>query len=184
MFEIDRGSFDEMVEHGLAGFPNESCGLLAGKEGRAVKFFPMTNADASPVTYRLDPTEHLNFGGVSLRNAQLGRSVPCITLDDFVGLPRLKLVKIDVEGMEGDVLRGGLRLIAKFKPHLYIENDRVDQSEALMRLLDSLGYRLYWHAPALFEPDNYYQDEENIFPNIYSFNMLAVHREMPTAVSG
>jgi [CysO sulfur-carrier protein]-S-L-cysteine hydrolase len=59
MFEIDRGSFDEMVEHGLAGFPNESCGLLAGKEGRAVKFFPMTNADASPVTYRLDPTEHL-----------------------------------------------------------------------------------------------------------------------------
>jgi proteasome lid subunit RPN8/RPN11 len=25
---------------------------------RAVKFFPMTNADASPVTYRLDPTEH------------------------------------------------------------------------------------------------------------------------------
>jgi proteasome lid subunit RPN8/RPN11 len=59
MFEIDRGSFDEMVEHGLAGFPNESCGLLAGKEGRAVKFFPMTNADASPVTYRLDPKEHL-----------------------------------------------------------------------------------------------------------------------------
>lgn len=58
MFEIDRGSFDEMVEHGRAGFPNESCGLLAGKEGRAVKFFPMTNADASPVTYRLDPTEH------------------------------------------------------------------------------------------------------------------------------
>ena len=58
MFEIDRGSFDEMVEHGRAGFPNESCGLLAGKEGRAVKFFPMTNADASAVTYRLDPTEH------------------------------------------------------------------------------------------------------------------------------
>jgi FkbM family methyltransferase len=132
----------------------------------------------------LDPAQHLNFGGVSLRNAQPGRSVPCVTLDDFVALPRLKLVKIDVEGMEGDVLRGGLRLIAKFKPHLYIENDRVDQSEALMRLLDNLGYRLYWHTPALFEADNYYQDEENVFPNIYSFNMLGVHREMPTAVSG
>lgn len=59
MIEIDRGFFDEMVEHGVAGFPNEACGLLAGKEGRPVKFFPMTNRDVSPVTYRLDPREQL-----------------------------------------------------------------------------------------------------------------------------
>jgi proteasome lid subunit RPN8/RPN11 len=60
MLEIDRGFFDEMVEHGLAEFPNEACGLLAGKEGRPVKFFRMTNRDASPVTYRLDPKEQLH----------------------------------------------------------------------------------------------------------------------------
>lgn len=59
MLEIDRGFFDEMAGHGLAGFPNEACGLLAGKEGRPVKFFPMANRDASPVTYRLDPKEQL-----------------------------------------------------------------------------------------------------------------------------
>ncbi|HEX6331333.1 MAG TPA: M67 family metallopeptidase [Actinomycetota bacterium] len=59
MLEIDRGFFDEMVEHGLAGFPYEACGLLAGKEGRPIKFFRMRNVDASPVTYRLDPREHL-----------------------------------------------------------------------------------------------------------------------------
>jgi [CysO sulfur-carrier protein]-S-L-cysteine hydrolase len=59
MIEIDSGFFDEMVEHGLAAFPNEACGLLAGKEERPVKFFPMTNADASPATYRLDPKEQL-----------------------------------------------------------------------------------------------------------------------------
>jgi proteasome lid subunit RPN8/RPN11 len=57
MIRIDRVFFDEMVEHGLGGFPNEACGLLAGKEGRPVKFFPMTNSDASAVTYRLDPKE-------------------------------------------------------------------------------------------------------------------------------
>jgi proteasome lid subunit RPN8/RPN11 len=59
MLEIDRGFFEEMVEHGLAGFPNEACGLLAGKEGRPVKFFAMRNQDASPVSYRLDPKEQL-----------------------------------------------------------------------------------------------------------------------------
>jgi proteasome lid subunit RPN8/RPN11 len=59
MLELDRVSFDEMVEHGLAGFPNEACGLLAGKEGRPVKFFPMSNQDASTVSYRLEPVEQL-----------------------------------------------------------------------------------------------------------------------------
>jgi proteasome lid subunit RPN8/RPN11 len=59
MLELDRGFFDEMVEHGLAGFPDEACGLLAGKEGRPIKFFAMTNQDASPVSYRLDPREQL-----------------------------------------------------------------------------------------------------------------------------
>ncbi len=59
MLELDRGFFDEMVEHGIAGFPNEACGLLAGKEGRPVKFFAMSNQDASPVSYRLDPKEQL-----------------------------------------------------------------------------------------------------------------------------
>ncbi len=59
MLELDRVTFDDMVEHGMAAFPNEACGLLAGKEGRPVKFFPMSNQDASPVSYRLDPKEQL-----------------------------------------------------------------------------------------------------------------------------
>ena len=59
MLELDRVTFDDLVEHGLAAFPNEACGVLAGKEGRPVKFFPMTNQDASPVSYRLDPKEQL-----------------------------------------------------------------------------------------------------------------------------
>jgi [CysO sulfur-carrier protein]-S-L-cysteine hydrolase len=59
MLELDRVFFDEMVEHGLAAFPNEACGLLAGKEGRPVKFFAMANQDASPASYRLDPREQL-----------------------------------------------------------------------------------------------------------------------------
>jgi proteasome lid subunit RPN8/RPN11 len=57
--DIDRRFFDEMAEHGRAAFPNEACGLLAGKEGRPIGFYPMANRDASPVSYRLDPKEQL-----------------------------------------------------------------------------------------------------------------------------
>ena len=59
MQRIDGVLFEEMVEHGLRGFPNEACGLVAGKDGEPVKFFAMRNLDASPVSYRLDPKEQL-----------------------------------------------------------------------------------------------------------------------------
>jgi proteasome lid subunit RPN8/RPN11 len=49
----------EIVEQGLREFPNECCGLIASEGGVPVRVFPMTNADASPVTYRLDGKEQL-----------------------------------------------------------------------------------------------------------------------------
>jgi proteasome lid subunit RPN8/RPN11 len=66
MIEIPTALRDEMVEHALREFPNEACGLLAGssasagpRSASARSFYPMANADASPVTYRLDPREQL-----------------------------------------------------------------------------------------------------------------------------
>ena len=132
----------------------------------------------------LDPNQAANFGGVSLANVAQGRSVPCFTLDDFVAMPQLKLVKIDVEGMEQDVLAGGTRILGKLKPVLYVENDRVDRSESLMRAIDALGYRMYWHTPPLFDPHNPYGDGEDLFPNVRSFNLLCVHRERAIEVAG
>jgi proteasome lid subunit RPN8/RPN11 len=57
--ELDGVLYKEIVEQGLREFPNECCGLIAGVDGVATKVFPMTNADASPVTYRLDGKEQL-----------------------------------------------------------------------------------------------------------------------------
>lgn len=59
MIELDLNHFNEMVEHGFREFPNECCGLLAGKDGVPVKVFPMRNLDASPASYHLDPKEQL-----------------------------------------------------------------------------------------------------------------------------
>jgi proteasome lid subunit RPN8/RPN11 len=59
MTEFDGVFFKEIVEQGLREFPNECCGVIAGREGAPVKVFPMKNADASPVTYRLDGREQL-----------------------------------------------------------------------------------------------------------------------------
>ena len=60
MAELDGVLYKEIVEQALREFPNESCGLIAAEAGSPVKVFPMTNADASPVTYRLDGKEQLH----------------------------------------------------------------------------------------------------------------------------
>ncbi len=59
MTELDGVFFKEIVEQGLREFPNECCGLIAAADGTPVKVIPMKNADASPVTYRLDGKEQL-----------------------------------------------------------------------------------------------------------------------------
>ena len=59
MAELDGVLYKEIVEQGLREFPNECCGLIAALDGVPTKGFPMKNADASPVTYRLDGKEQL-----------------------------------------------------------------------------------------------------------------------------
>jgi proteasome lid subunit RPN8/RPN11 len=59
MAQLDGVFYKEIVEQALREFPNEACGLIAAEAGVPVKVYPMTNADASPATYRLDGKEQL-----------------------------------------------------------------------------------------------------------------------------
>jgi proteasome lid subunit RPN8/RPN11 len=59
MSELDGVFYKEIVEQALREFPNECCGVIAAEAGVPVKVFAMKNADASPVTYRLDGMEQL-----------------------------------------------------------------------------------------------------------------------------
>ena len=54
---VPRSVAAEIVAHALEDRPNECCGILAAKDGEAVKLFRATNSEASPVRYGLDPHE-------------------------------------------------------------------------------------------------------------------------------
>jgi [CysO sulfur-carrier protein]-S-L-cysteine hydrolase len=41
---IPAAMYKEMVAHVVAGYPNETCGMLASKDGRVVKNYPTANA--------------------------------------------------------------------------------------------------------------------------------------------
>ncbi|MGB8265599.1 MAG: FkbM family methyltransferase [Candidatus Velthaea sp.] len=125
-----------------------------------------------------------NFGSFDASYFGAGRPVRRVTLDAFANVERLTLVKIDIEGMEGEAIAGAHDLIARHRPVLYVENDRRDRSPALIAQLFALGYRLFWHLAPLFNPDNYRAEAENVFPGIVSVNMLCVPRERADAITG
>jgi len=116
-----------------------------------------------------------NFGGISMDMTTEGDTVPVGTLDAF-NLDRVDFIKIDVEGHESEVLQGAAATLERCRPILYVENDRKDKSAKLIQDLFDLGYRLWWHKPPLFSPDNFRNNPENVFGNICSINMLAIHQ--------
>lgn len=136
-------------------------------------------AKVPPINYQRDG----NFGGVSLSAGEAGEDVQLVTLDHF-SLPALHLLKIDVEGMEREVLLGARDSIARHRPIVYVENDRREKSPQLIGLLQELGYDLHWHAPPLFNPANFAGRTDNIFGRIRSVNMLGIPSERGIPVSG
>lgn len=46
-----------MLEHGRREEPNEACGYLAAKDGVVAHHFELTNIDAAPDHYSMEPAE-------------------------------------------------------------------------------------------------------------------------------
>ena len=126
-----------------------------------------------------------NYGGVRANRSGRGERIKRVTLDDCLyWIDRLNFIKIDVEGMESDVIEGARHLIKSHKPIIYMENDQIEKSKNLLELIKSFGYKPYWHTPPLFNKNNFACDTENIYPNIVSVNMLCMPPNFKGRVRG
>jgi FkbM family methyltransferase len=113
---------------------------------------------SQPGTMRVPVLDHFaptSFGSLELRQRpqteEIGQpveyredrltTITAVSVDGF-GLPRLDLMKVDVEGMELEVLEGARRTIGQFHPILVVENLKADKT-ALNRYLDEYGYRQF-----------------------------------------
>lgn len=101
--------------------------------------------------------------------------------DYHLTYPDLSYIKIDVEGMEEQVLRGAENVIFEHQPVMYIENDRKNKSRSLIRFLkNSLKYTCYWHIVLLYNPDNFKKNVGNIYGATCAVNMVC----LPAGYSG
>ena len=95
-----------------------------------------------------------SFGSLEIRNTacnDIGQRISYLQEDcsklsqitiDGLNLNRIDLLKIDVEGMEVDVLEGAVETIKKHMPQMYIELAKSD-AKAIKTTLKGLGYKYF-----------------------------------------
>jgi FkbM family methyltransferase len=140
----------EIVYYALAG----NIALNNCLNARA-KLTALGEHDGDLVVPKPDYFAHGSFGSLELRqqenNEYIGQrisydpssgvAVPMVSIDSL-GLERADLIKLDVEGMEVEVLRGARKTLQNLKPTLFIEIIKSDQA-AIKGLFDELGYRYF-----------------------------------------
>jgi [CysO sulfur-carrier protein]-S-L-cysteine hydrolase len=111
---ISRQLLDEIVAHARAEAPNECCGMIATRDGRATAVHRTRNIHASPLRFEMDPGEQLRvLDGIEQAGLELGaiyhshtRSEPYPSLTD-VNLarwwPEPLWVIVGLAGPEPDV---------------------------------------------------------------------------------
>jgi len=73
------------------------------------------------------------------------------------------LIKIDVEGMELDVLEGAAKIIARSRPFVYAEVNTVAKALTLLGWSREHNYRCFGCSHLAFNPDNFLLNDNNIF---------------------
>lgn len=157
----------------IIGIFNVLCANLALNCIENVTPLSIAAGDENKVVKAQSPDFNVvnNFGAFSVGSGDFHCPVRTI---DHLWLSDVTLIKIDVEGYELEVLRGAVETIARCKPALYVENDRQEKSEELCKFIESLDYSMTDHVVPLVVEDNYRGNADNIFPNIYSINMLCL----------
>lgn len=119
--------------------------------------------------------EDENYRGNGALFDSLGMPVDVMKLDDWVSLEkidRIDAIKIDVEGMEYDVMLGGKSTLEKFHPLIYFETlplfftNKSYSIQTIYEFLDGLGYKIV--SPS--KPS-----EEISFTGAYPANSVAIH---------
>lgn len=117
----------------------------------------------------LDYSKELNFGDNSttkeIQEDTLCTPVSTCTIDSLQ-LKNIHLIKVDVQGEELDVLKGAKNSIERARPFLYVECEDKEESENILQFLDQFNYNCLFHTPPLFNSDNFFGNDEDVFDKV------------------
>jgi FkbM family methyltransferase len=128
----------------------ETCGELAIPQPN---YFQPSSFGSLEIRQR--PNNEFIGQTISYQKENMNR-IPMVSIDSL-NLKRLDFLKIDVEGMEIEVLKGGKNTLKQCRPIMLIEVIKSDKAE-LEKFIKSLGYHVF----------------------AVGINLLAIHESDPT----
>lgn len=134
---------------------------------------------------RVPPVDYgspMDFGAIRL-GGPAGEAVGVETVDRLA-LTALQLLRLAAPGAQEAVLRGAHDTLWRLRPVLYVSNDEPALSPPVVALIQSHGYRLWWHVTARFNPDNFAGERTNVFGDARSVHLLCVPEERDFAAGG
>ncbi|MGA7800093.1 MAG: FkbM family methyltransferase [Gammaproteobacteria bacterium] len=131
----------------------------------------------------IDPTQRQNVGALSLAAGQNPAqpdmemlTVPVITLDS-VCEENVDLIKIDVEAMELDVLRGAQQNLARSRSVVYLECNDLERGWDIVKFFREYDYAAYFCRFPAFNIENFRGNPDNMFGVAEESSLLFVPRE-------
>lgn len=150
-FEVDQANFAELLKTIRRNrFKNVRPQSVALGESAGINRFVRPKGEQRSFMYNPLSNSRTMYVDFDIKEAAFYES-PTTTLDEFFHahhLRRLDLIKIDVDGPELLILRGGVRTIAEYKPVLVIEFGTYSLEsgftfEEMWDFLKGLGYDIY-----------------------------------------
>jgi FkbM family methyltransferase len=136
--------------------------------------------DGEVLIPQIDPWANENIGLLNLKKLPQhyrGVPVPIVTVDAFNLKPTL--IKIDVEGMEAEVLHGAMQTISKHLPYIFCECFDNDAMNLQAKEIIDLPYDGYLFESSLWRDGNFKGVKTNEFGNVTSQNILYVPQGKP-----
>jgi len=154
------------------------CANLALNQCKNVHAYPLAVGERAGrgMMPFLDPSVAANIGGATLVENTRGEAVDVVAIDQL-NLSSCHFFKADVEGMEVQAVRGALSTIEKYRPFLYLEDDRKENHAALVEMVGGLDYKMYWHLPMMVGDDCARIEGAEEIEKIMSSNLLCAPRE-------
>ena len=143
-FEPDAENFDILGKN--------VAGLCASKQNVTVSRLALGDMNGECST-------NFDYGKTTIVEGNEVKMAPL----DVLGLPKINVVKIDVEGKELSVLVGMRNILTNAKPDLLIEMQDESTYADTFDFLKSVNYNMFWFPVPTYNPNNHKQNKQDIF---------------------
>ncbi len=129
----------------------------------------------------IDINELVNFGGLALDSDFCSPNTDSyqvnISTIDSLGIEQIDVIKLDVEGMERNVLNGAVETITQCRPIVFCECNSLSAGYEILAFCQARQYDTYGFLASAYNPNNFNAIKENIFEDAKELALLLIPQE-------